>query len=94
MIACTRCRIELAVDIDAVAGLDVPTGFTTVADWERFEHMSTSPPSGENMPLVIPPPPDCMIDPDDPDLLIHRGCATPDELAESEDEFFGDAGAW
>ncbi len=81
MIACTRCRVELAVDIDAVAGLDTPTGFTTVADFEQ----PTSPPSGEHMPLVIPPPPDCMMDPDDPDLLIHRGCATPDELAEDAD---------
>ncbi|MEJ7783811.1 MAG: hypothetical protein WKF96_03340 [Solirubrobacteraceae bacterium] len=82
MICCSRCQIELAVDLDAAAGLDVPTGFRTALDWDRFEHGPASPPSGAHMPLVIPPPPDCMIDPSDPDLLIHRRCATADEIAE------------
>lgn len=82
MIACTRCLIELGVDYDALARLDVPTGFSDLETFERDEHMETSPPSGANLPLVIPAPAGCLTDPNDEDLLIHRGCATGDELAE------------
>lgn len=82
MIACSRCAIELAVDLDAAAGRDVPTGFRTVDDWERFEIEASSPPSGASMPLMIEPPPGCMLDPDDPDRLVHRRCCTRDEIAE------------
>jgi len=85
MIACTRCRIELAVDIDAVAGLDTPTGFSDCETWERTKDLPTSPPSGEVGPLVIPLPAGAMMDPDDADLLVHRACCTEDEIAEDED---------
>lgn len=84
VIRCPRCTSPLPLDAAEVMGHNTPTGFRDVETWERTEHMPTSPPSGEDLPLVIVPPPNCMIDPDDPDLLIHRGCATRDELAEDE----------
>lgn len=73
---CSRCNQPVPIDYDAM--LNVETGFTTVDDFEK----PTSPPSGEDMPLVIPPPAGWLADPDDEDRFICRGCATEAELDE------------
>ncbi|MEJ7785574.1 MAG: hypothetical protein WKF96_12285 [Solirubrobacteraceae bacterium] len=79
---CSRCERPLPIDLDALAGVGVPDDFPGMKVWNRTEDMPTEPASGFDLPLIIAPVAGSMMSPDDPDGLIHRACATLDEISE------------